>query len=187
MFSLICTWINDWVNNRAADELRRHRGHYGVIVMMRPDEKGVSWWRHQMQTFSTLLAMAAFYSRSLRPARFFISSILSTVLKQLILLQACQNKHFWSLTYLFITIHYVSSEDLGIRCLTWSSLNSGGGNCKKAKIRHSHSWTPICHRFTLCASNCMFLGVGNLKNWWKIAYSARKVAISKISYFRSGL
>ena len=35
MFSLICVWINDWVNNREAGDLRRHRGHYDVIVMCR--------------------------------------------------------------------------------------------------------------------------------------------------------
>ena len=33
MFSFICTWINNWVNNREAGDLRRHRGHYDVIVM----------------------------------------------------------------------------------------------------------------------------------------------------------
>ena len=33
MFSLIRTWINDWVNNREAGDLRRHHGHYDVIVM----------------------------------------------------------------------------------------------------------------------------------------------------------
>ena len=32
-FSLICAWINDWVNNREAGDLRRHRTHYDVIVM----------------------------------------------------------------------------------------------------------------------------------------------------------
>ena len=37
MFSLICVWINDWVNNREAGDLRRYRAHYGVIVM---------WWYH---------------------------------------------------------------------------------------------------------------------------------------------
>ena len=31
--SLICAWINDWVNNREAGDLRRHRAHYDVIVM----------------------------------------------------------------------------------------------------------------------------------------------------------
>ena len=33
MFALICIWINDWVNNREAGDLRRYRGHYDVIAM----------------------------------------------------------------------------------------------------------------------------------------------------------
>ena len=33
MFSLIYARINDWVNNREAGDLRRHRGHYDVNVM----------------------------------------------------------------------------------------------------------------------------------------------------------
>ena len=33
MFSLICVWINVWVNNREAGDLRRYRAHYDVIVM----------------------------------------------------------------------------------------------------------------------------------------------------------
>ena len=33
MFSLICFWINGWVNNREAGDLRRYRAHYDVTVM----------------------------------------------------------------------------------------------------------------------------------------------------------
>ena len=33
MFSLICAWINGWVNNRGAGDLRRHQAHCDVIVM----------------------------------------------------------------------------------------------------------------------------------------------------------
>ena len=33
MFSLICVWINDWVNNREAGDLRQYSAHYDVIVM----------------------------------------------------------------------------------------------------------------------------------------------------------
>ena len=33
MFSLICVWINGWVNNREAGDLRCYRAHYDVIVM----------------------------------------------------------------------------------------------------------------------------------------------------------
>ena len=36
MLSLICVWINDWVNNRDAGYLRRHRGHYDVTVIYAP-------------------------------------------------------------------------------------------------------------------------------------------------------
>ena len=34
MFSLICAWINFWVNNREAGDLWRHHAHNGVIVML---------------------------------------------------------------------------------------------------------------------------------------------------------
>ena len=33
MFSLICAWTNSWANNGDSGDLRRHRAHYGVIVM----------------------------------------------------------------------------------------------------------------------------------------------------------
>ena len=33
MFSLICAWINSWVNNHEAGDLSRHRAHYDVTVM----------------------------------------------------------------------------------------------------------------------------------------------------------
>ena len=33
MFYLICVWINGWVDNRKAGDLRRYRTHYDVIVM----------------------------------------------------------------------------------------------------------------------------------------------------------
>ena len=43
MFSLICAWINDWVNNREAGDLRRQHGHYDVIVMILSDRMATSW------------------------------------------------------------------------------------------------------------------------------------------------
>ena len=49
MFSLICVWINGWVNSREAGDLRRHRGHYDVNVMteMEPRE---SWILRELCT-----------------------------------------------------------------------------------------------------------------------------------------
>ena len=60
MFSFICVWINDWVNNHEAGDLRRHRGHYDVNVMKCMCTTGLtlfSWWRHQKETFSALLVL----------------------------------------------------------------------------------------------------------------------------------
>ena len=36
-------WINGWVNNREAGDLRRHRTHYGVIVMFIIQLVSTSW------------------------------------------------------------------------------------------------------------------------------------------------
>ena len=38
MCSFICVWINGWVNNREAGDLRRYRAYYDVIVM-----KWITW------------------------------------------------------------------------------------------------------------------------------------------------
>ena len=43
MFSLICAWINGWVNSREAGDLRPHRTHYDVTVI--PGEFNVGLWR----------------------------------------------------------------------------------------------------------------------------------------------
>ena len=39
MFSLICVWINSWVNNREAGDLIHYRAHYDVTVMQKQ-------WKH---------------------------------------------------------------------------------------------------------------------------------------------
>ena len=36
MFSLICTWTSGWANHRDAGDLRRHRAHYVVTVLIWP-------------------------------------------------------------------------------------------------------------------------------------------------------
>ena len=39
IFSLICIWINSWVNSREAGDLRHERAHYDATVM--PPERPV--------------------------------------------------------------------------------------------------------------------------------------------------
>ena len=41
MFSLICVWINGWVNNGEAGDLTRYRAQYDVIVMK---AEGHKYW-----------------------------------------------------------------------------------------------------------------------------------------------
>ena len=43
IFSLICVWINDWVDNREAGDLRRYRTHSDVIVMNYPNRSCFVW------------------------------------------------------------------------------------------------------------------------------------------------
>ena len=52
MFSLICAWINNWVNNRKARYLRRNRTHYDVTVMWTS-----SWSSLAISNYLLLLSM----------------------------------------------------------------------------------------------------------------------------------
>ena len=53
MFSLICVWINGWINNRKAGDLRRHRVHYDVIVMPLWCVKGIFLYRRFLSKRAT--------------------------------------------------------------------------------------------------------------------------------------
>ena len=43
MFSLICAWINGWVNNREAGDLRRYRAHCDISVMISSKRCCITW------------------------------------------------------------------------------------------------------------------------------------------------
>ena len=61
MFSLICVWINDWVNNREAGDLRRYRAHYDVIVM---DTISYRFTDLSKEYFDTIIAATVSRQRS---------------------------------------------------------------------------------------------------------------------------
>ena len=65
MFSLICVWINGWVNNLEASDLIRYRAHYDVTVMRN--------WHTRYLTY-TLLSVHGIY--------FQISSIQNHIVEQ---------------------------------------------------------------------------------------------------------
>ena len=53
MFSLICAWINRWVNNREAGDLRRYHAHYDVTVMILPHKQRQPTVQHSTTTSGT--------------------------------------------------------------------------------------------------------------------------------------
>ena len=52
---LICAWINEWVNNREAGDLRRHRAHYDVNVMVLKYSYGLEMWQAARQQYCNVV------------------------------------------------------------------------------------------------------------------------------------
>ena len=50
MFSLICVWINGWVNNRETGDLRRYRAHYNVTVMVWRGFSQPKYWKKSISS-----------------------------------------------------------------------------------------------------------------------------------------
>ena len=50
-FFLICAWINGWVNNGEAGDLRRHRAHYDVTVMNKSICAYICHFKHQQAKY----------------------------------------------------------------------------------------------------------------------------------------
>ena len=50
MCSLISIWINSWVNNRKAGDLRRYRVHYDVIVL-----HWACWWSNSRASSANII------------------------------------------------------------------------------------------------------------------------------------
>ena len=59
MFSLICTWINGWVNSGDIGDLRRHRAHYDVTVM------GMIWKSLYLRAHQRSFVVSHFHSRKI--------------------------------------------------------------------------------------------------------------------------
>ena len=78
MFSLICVWINGWVNNREAGDLRCYRAHHDVIVI-RCEGASVCTCAHMLINMQVILKLP--YSNMYiytDPFRIHIRTALST-------------------------------------------------------------------------------------------------------------
>ena len=73
MFSLICVWINGWVNNRKAGDLRRHRAHYDVIVMVNTDSGNGSGHRQHTIVWANVDPVKCRHMTSLCHSNFMVN------------------------------------------------------------------------------------------------------------------
>ena len=98
LFSLICVWINGWINNREAGDLRRYRAHYDVTVMNA--EKIPMQWRQHEANFGKL----------------FIGRVLTHC-------HRIRKQH----KFLRHGVHWdiVTVKDVNFHFLSWSFLRSG--------------------------------------------------------------
>ena len=54
MLSLICAWVNGWINNRDAGDLKRHRAHHDANAMRKGEIHIYGKWKHLLQTSKEL-------------------------------------------------------------------------------------------------------------------------------------
>ena len=65
MFSLICVWLNGWVNNREAGDVRRHRVHYDKAKILW--QSGLYSHRQLAFTFAILTGLGTYIDILLVP------------------------------------------------------------------------------------------------------------------------
>ena len=65
MFTLICAWINSWVNNREAGGWRRHHAHYDVTGMIYLERVGHFEWHHLAEKYLLETLIANIYRKDL--------------------------------------------------------------------------------------------------------------------------
>ena len=101
MFYLICAWINGWVNNREAGDLRHHCAHYDVTVMSICICK-ISPWSRNVKTLNRFCCYLNHYKRQLPAGKvlFFQSPTLTDMV-----LKFDQNGHrVWTILSTFCVI-----------------------------------------------------------------------------------
>ena len=70
MLCLICAWINGWVNNREASDLRRHRAHYDVNVMKADDGEIIFSIKHTSRCMHLNVGKKSMKNLSMESYRF---------------------------------------------------------------------------------------------------------------------
>ena len=82
-FSFIYTWINSWINNGEAGNLRRHRAHYDVTVMKAANQVKQNKDTHRnQQRYSSIMKSLVTITVTSKWARWRLKSLTSRLFAQ---------------------------------------------------------------------------------------------------------
>ena len=130
MSSLICVWINGWVNNREAGDLRRYRGHYDVIVMPLKSRATSSSHKHRRIKYLIGLLKSAFEIVLIFLLWYFLEIIYLLCLSKdlCIIISIWIHQLMKSVTrqkYRYLLTHHISTVDKwqSTRVTCWSLFN----------------------------------------------------------------
>ena len=107
---LICVWINGWVNNREAGDLRRYRVHYDVILMVWID-----------------CALASPYSDATIKSQFCTSNDSWATVACIKLYPGVKNIRHWKETWFSSKFEWLAHDEFpnALPVLPWCELDNG--------------------------------------------------------------
>ena len=163
MFSLICAWINRWVNNREAGDLRRHCTHCDVIVMIQrvvlsnlitPDLYACTWLddvssiskNYGLPVSQSVLPWGIYPNRAQR-RKALIGFILNFVGKIIMGLTRPDE--------LFVTLCWSSA--VSRRLIIW--LDRGFHSAVPCFAKYSNQWVQPMQNFTSALGALVFIWV----------------------------
>ena len=143
--SVICAWINGWVNNRKSGDLRRHRAHYHITVM---HISGIA----RRKGVGAAIQMRLINDYIMGAMAFQITSL--TIVYSTVYSGADQRKHQSSASLAFVTGEFpaqmaIDAENAFILRRLHDTIKFRGVSCRRAaefcKIWPSIVNNAICH------------------------------------------
>ena len=131
MLSLICAWLNGWVNTREAGDLRRYRTHYDVIVMdINVQGREVEWNKILTNSDCFLLWFhtVLYLLLKLKPCWWYIHMVVS------------KQGHYWSLSLEWRHMDITASHFTGSSTVCCAYQRKHQSSTSLTFVRGSHWW-----------------------------------------------
>ena len=149
MFSLICAWINGWVNNHKAGDLRRHHAHYDITVMFHKIP-----YLNQIEIYHKLFDMHTHWNQNI---------VMKPILLSLVVSQVVNEKTVFVMTPTLLTptLNYWSGNGLYLcherqsgHCMWDPRTRQTDGRTDRVKLTYPPT-TSLCRVYddTLCCQH----------------------------------